>query len=389
MKKKLYYTFEKQKDEFRRPLTTVLVKPMGPICNLQCTYCFYCKKMELFNNKVKKMSFDTIEKVVHDLCRQNVRGLSFVFQGGEPMMAGLDFFEHVVKVQEPYRDSIQIENSLQTNGILMNKKFAKFLKENDFLVGLSIDGPKEIHDHYRLSLSNKGSWSDAMKALKLMTNEEVKFNVLSVITDNSVKYSEEIYTFLKQQGVSFMQFIPCVELDPDDPTKMADYSVPPEEYGEFLCKMFDLWWDDFRDKRPTTFIRYFDDLFYAYAGQEPPDCTILKECGTYSVVEAGGELFTCDFFVEPEFKTGSTSEKSVTDAWHSDTQKEFGKRKSKLHSSCEKCPWLKFCYGGCLKDRRHNIHNTEKTYLCKAFLKFLPYANERFKELYRDYSEGT
>jgi uncharacterized protein len=385
MVKKFFYTFQQTEKKEYSPLTTVLIKPVGPRCNLECSYCFYLEKLKFVDSKVKKMSFDVLKSVVNQLCSQSSQNVHFLFQGGEPMLAGLDFFKNAVKYQARYKDNRAIENSLQTNGMLINKKWAEFLRDNNFLVGLSLDGPEDIQDHYRISNSGRGSWRQVMNSLELMLKTDVQVNTLSVVTDKSVKEPERLYNFFKDHGITYMQFIPCVEVDKGEANKMAPYAVDPDEYGEFLCKMFDLWLSDFEDGKPTTFVRFFNDLFYLYVDKQPPDCTLMPECGSYVVVEADGSIFSCDFFVEDEWKLGNVQDTTLPDAWLSKKQLEFGNNKANRHEDCEACKYLQYCFGGCPKDRLHNVTDTRKSYLCKSYIKFHTYSQERFKSLAKDY----
>jgi uncharacterized protein len=274
-----------------------------------------------------------------------------------------------------------VGNGLQTNGILLDSEWAAFLMKYQFLVGLSLDGPEHIHNQYRFLRGGQGSWSYVVDKAKLLLDAGVAVNVLTVVTDYSVQFPEEIYAFHKNLGLSYMQFIPLLEPDPSNPDRKASFCPPPGAYGEFLIKMFDSWLEDFADGRPTTSIRFFDSVFYTYVGLEPPDCTLLPECGVYLVVEHNGDVYPCDFFVEPRLKLGNIRGKKLIDMLNSDPQRAFGARKSSLPETCMSCRWLRFCRGGCPKDRRFNPTNRELNYFCEAYKMFFDHADSRLKKL--------
>jgi len=305
-------------------------------------------------------------------------------------MMGLPFFQKAIELQEQYHSGQVIGNGMQTNGILLNKEWAKFLQRRRFLVGLSIDGPEHAHDHCRFIKGGKGSWSKVCDSAKLLLDSDVEVNALSVVSDYSVGFPEEIYEFLKGLGIRYMQFIPCVEADsvaPSDgrrhkkPDRVAAFSAPAEKLGKFWRKLFDLWLADFKEGIPTTSIRFFDSVFYHYVGLEPPECALLKECGNYVVIEHNGDVYSCDFFVEPTWKLGNIRDDLLIDLLNSKKQVNFGKLKSNLTGKCKKCSWLKYCQGGCLKDRARNPANRELDYFCPAYETFFKHADTHLKKL--------
>jgi len=285
----------------QKPITTILVKPAGPDCNMNCAYCFYLDKQSLFTeSKVHRMSEELLEILIRQAMEQTDDFINFGWQGGEPTLMGLDFFEKVIVLQARHQHGQLIGNGLQTNGILINPDWAKFLHQNKFLVGLSIDGPERIHDHYRRMMGGQGSWAKVRDAAKLMLDAGVEVNALTVVNDFSAQFPEEIYNFHKSLGLNYMQFIPCLEPDRAQAGQPAPFSVSAQSLGNFLVKVFDLWAADFKNGVPTTSIRFFDSVFFRYVGLEPPECTLQKECGTYVVVEHDGGVYSCDFFVEPD-----------------------------------------------------------------------------------------
>jgi uncharacterized protein len=366
----------------QKQLDSILIKPAGPDCNMACTYCFYLEKAELFSkSKIHRMSEDILEKMIKQAMTQSGTNISFGWQGGEPTLMGLPFFEKAVEFQKRYAQGQSVGNGLQTNGILINDKWANFVKEYNFLVGLSLDGPKHIHDHYRFMRGNQGSWSHVMDSAKLMLDAGVAVNALSVVNDYSVQFPQDIYEFHKDLGLTYMQFIPCVETDPNDNGRVAPFSVPPEKYGEFLCSLFDLWINDFVDGVPTTSIRFFDSVFYSYVDLTPPECTLLPECGVYVVVEHNGDVYSCDFFVEPEWKLGNIMEDNLFDMLNSERQQEFGQIKANYPQACQNCEWLRYCWGGCTKDRLKDPQDKKLNHFCISYKRFFKHADDRMQQL--------
>lgn len=242
-----------------RSLDSILIKPAGPDCNLACRYCFYLDKAEVFSSqKVHRMSEATLELMVQQMMAQKLSQVSFNWQGGEPTLMGLSFFQKAVELQQKYGKGQQVSNSLQTNGLLINEEWCAFLRSFNFLVGLSLDGPEHVHDYYRQSLSGQGSHSRVLESYRMMRERGVEVNALSVLTDYSVNHINEIYQSHKELGLNFMQFIPCLETKDGE---IQDYSLSPEAYGEALCKLFDLWINDFEEGMPTTSIRFLIQSF--------------------------------------------------------------------------------------------------------------------------------
>ncbi len=372
--------------KFKKRLSSVLVKPSGPDCNLDCSYCFYLEKADLFSETNKhRMSLETLELFIRQTLQQTVGQVSFTWQGGEPTLMGLEFFEQAVKFQKRFGKGRLISNGLQTNGLLLNQEWANFLKENDFLVGISIDGPEHVHDRYRIHLDGKPSWQQVVHNAKILLDAGVEVNVLSVVNDYSVQYPEEIYHFHKSLGIEHMQFIPLVETDHAHPEKAAAFSVGQAAYGNFLIKLFDLWQHDFENGVATTSIRHFDSVFHSYIGLEAPDCTLLKECGNYVVVEHNGDVYSCDFFVEPGWKLGNLYDEDILVMLNSDKQKEFGELKSDLPEKCQKCKWQRPCYGGCTKDRLRDPEDHGLSHFCEAYIAFFEHADDRLKQLAQEW----
>jgi uncharacterized protein len=294
-------------------------------------------------------------------------------------MMGMTFYQKALDWQKRYGAGKSVGNGLQTNGLLLDRRWAAFLRENQFLVGLSLDGPEHVHDHYRLQCGGQKTWSTIVDRARMLQDAGVEVNVLSVVTDYSAPHAEEIYRFLKELGLRHMQFIPCVERGDGDCA--APYTVSAEKYGEFLISLFDLWLSDVHDGLAATSIRYFDSLFHAYVGLQAPDCMLAERCGTYLVVEHNGDVFSCDFFVEPRWKLGNLLERELLDMFNSPLQSEFGGMKAARPARCSNCRWLILCYGGCTKDRLRDPADGGEMHFCRSHMMLLEHADQHLKGL--------
>jgi len=366
----------------RKTLDSLLIKPAGPDCNLACGYCFYRDKAGLFPETPRhRMSLEVLEETVRQAMAAGARQVNFGWQGGEPTLMGLDFFRRAVELQARYAEGRRAANGLQTNGLLLDREWARFLRENGFLVGLSLDGPEHVHDRYRRSAGGVGTWRAVVDRARMLLEEKVQTNALVVVNDHSVKFPREIYAFLKELGLTHMQFIPCVEADPEDPGRAAPFSVGGEEFGPFLRTVFDLWSGDIVDGVATTSVRFFDSVFYSYVGLTPPECTLLAECGGYLVVEHNGDVYSCDFFVEEAWKLGNVLSGRLDHMLNSARQREFGRRKADLPGKCRACRWLPRCRGGCPKDRLRDPRDAGLNHFCRAYEMIFEHADARLREL--------
>ncbi len=360
-----------------KQLTSLLIKPAGPDCNLDCGYCFYLGKKDLFGPGAHRMSLEILEAVIRQGMEECGSQIVFAWQGGEPTLMGLPWFGKAVGFQEQYGGGKTVGNGLQTNGLLLDRAWAKFLRERRFLVGLSIDGPAHVHDRYRITRGRKGSFDTVVEKARLLLGEGVLTNALSVVTDYSAEHPDEIYAFLKGLGFRYLQFIPCVERSAHDPSEVAPYSVTPEAYGRFLVRLFDLWLDDFVDGMPATSVRYFDSVFHKYVGVSPPDCTLGRTCGTYLVIEHNGDVYSCDFFVEPRWKLGNVATHRLFDMLNSQRQTDFGDWKAALPPGCRSCRWLRACRGGCPKERA----GSDPSHFCRSYEMFFGHADVTLLDL--------
>ena len=370
----------------KKILESILVKPAGPDCNLACDYCFYRAKESLFpDRKQHRMSPEILEETIKQLMAGSGPRVSLAWQGGEPSLMGLDFYQRAVELEMKYGRDKTVGNGFMTNGLLLNRAWARFFKQYNFLAGLSLDGPEHIHDRYRKAAGGKGSWSRIVDRARLLLDEGAGVNAVSVVNDYSVNFPEEIYEFHKDLGLTFMQFIPIVETDPQKPDRAAPFSVSGRAYGLFLSRLLDLWLADFKNGLATTSIRFFDSLFHYYIGLTPPDCTLHQTCGPYLVIEHNGDVYSCDFFVEPEWKLGSVLNGRLDAMLNCEKQNRFRQMKALLPGECRACQWHSLCRGGCIKDRRRDPRDGGLNHFCMGFKMFMEKADPVFKKLALDW----
>ncbi len=369
----------------------IMVKPIGPKCNLDCTYCFYLEKEMLFGDGERwKMDDATLESYVKRYIEaQPTEQVTFAWQGGEPTLCGVEFFEKVVHWQKKYGANRQIENAFQTNGTLLDDDWGAFLHREKFLVGISIDGPAELHDAYRVTRGGKGSLEEVLKGLSYLKKHRVEFNTLTCVNRANASHGAEVYEFLKNMGSRYMQFIPIVERLPDDeaerlglshstPPKyseedsnldapVTDWSVQPKAYGRFMWSIFKRWVQQDVGK---VFVQLFDVTLGKYAGAPGGLCIFSEECGRALALEHDGSLYSCDHYVYPDFKVGNIKDQSIAAMVDSAFQVDFGKAKStSLPKFCLECPVKFACNGGCPKQRFILTPDDEPglNYLCSGY----------------------
>lgn len=290
-------------------------------------------------------------------------------------MMGLEFFERAVWLQRMHAQSNQaVCNTIQTNGLLINSDWARFFKRHNFLVGVSLDGPKELHDHYRKDHAHKGSFDRVMRAIECLRNHDVEFNILCVLNNVTVHHPERLIEFFLSHNLRYLQFIPCVEWD-ESGERIAPFSVTPEAYGEFLCRAFDMWC---ADGVPQFYERFFNDVLAVYAGYGMPTCIMKRRCGSYVVVEYNGDVYACDFFVEPQWRYGNLLESPLEELLKSEIAVRFRERKRSLSSQCLSCRWLHICNGGCPKYRMFVGGVECVNYFCEAYKRFFSHSHRRY-----------
>lgn len=361
----------------------VLIKPASADCNLACSYCFYTEKQALYpETPVHRMPVDVQEELIRQVLRYGGTAPAFAYQGGEPTLMGLDYFRRSVELEMRMGTGQTVANSIQTNGILIDEEWGLFLAQYRFLVGLSLDGPAHIHDRYRMDRGGGATHARVEQAARTLRDCGAEFNILSVVTRHSSGFAREIYEYYRALGCEWLQFIPAVEFDPTT-GRLAEFCPSPAEYGQFLCDLFDLWKADFRKGRPTTSVRLFDSILAMTCGMSPPGCSFRKRCGIYVVVEHNGDVYSCDFFVEPHWKLGNLMRHSLRSLLEGARQREFADLKAQLPPRCKTCHWLWMCNGGCTKDRLRSGAPGELglDYFCEAYQTVFEYTRPTMEEL--------
>ena len=363
----------------------VMAKPIGSHCNLNCTYCYYLEKAKLYKGNQVSMDEKLLENYIRQYVSvQQVPVVNFVWQGGEPCLLGIDFFKKAIELQNKYAQGKRIENSIQTNGSLLDESWAKFFKEHNILVGISIDGPEEIHDLHRSFKNNSPSFMHVMKGIELLHKYEVDFNTLTVVNRDNSRFPLEIYHFLKKIGSGYIQFIPIVErtytgnnshilslVEPGErEAAITKWSVSPEDYGTFLIKIFDEW---VTNDVGRYFIQQFDATLANWIGANSGICEFSETCGDALIIELNGDVYSCDHYVYPEYKLGNIADKSLFTMVQSDQQTKFGNDKlNNLPPDCIECEYRFACHGGCPKHRflEASDNTSRLNYLCKAYKMF-------------------
>lgn len=369
---------------FSKPLY-VMLKPVGPICNLACEYCYYTEKTHLYEGGVKRtMNEELLDRFVKEYIEaQTVNEVMFTWHGGEALMRPIGFYKKAIELQKRYAKGRVIDNCIQTNGTLLTDDWCAFFKENNFLVGVSIDGPQEFHDEYRRNRQGKPSFHQVMKGINLLKKHGVEYNAMAVVNDFNADYPLDFYHFFKEIDCRYIQFSPIVErmttrtdglnlATPIDRgvTKLADFSVSAEQWGDFLCAIFDEW---VRHDVGQYYIQIFDSVLANWVGEAPGVCTLAKTCGHAGVMEVNGDVYSCDHFVFPEYRLGNIYSKTLVEMMYSDGQIAFGADKQKtLPGQCRDCEFLFACNGECPKNRFIRTDDGEPglNYLCKGYLKF-------------------
>ncbi|MBL8228301.1 MAG: anaerobic sulfatase maturase [Bryobacterales bacterium] len=346
-------------------ITSLLIKPASAVCNLDCAYCFYLdREADPYKSLPgRRMSEETLERLVDTFLFYSFPNSVFAFQGGEPTLAGLPFFEKLVKLQKQYgRDGQNVSNALQTNGMLLDESWCQLFKEYNWLIGLSMDGPEEIHDSYRFNKAGHGTWKRVMQSLQTMQKHKVDFNILCVLSQANVHKAREVYQYFKGLGIDNIQYIPLSEFD--DQGKPLPFTISAEEYGRFMVETFDLWWPDRRKIR----IRFFDNIAEALAGQKPGSCTMHETCDSYVVVEYNGDIYPCDFFVSSDWRLGNINLDSWTEIARKQRRYSFAKNKTIPHPECQVCEYQAICHGGCPKSRHAmNRDFADLDHFCQAY----------------------
>jgi uncharacterized protein len=374
----------------------VMAKPVGPICNLDCRYCFYLEKENLYGKKRNwAMPDPVLESYISQfIAAQNVPTITFAWQGGEPTLLGVDFFRKVIAIQKTYANGKKIENTFQTNGVLLDDSWGEFLAENHFLVGISIDGPAGLHDFYRVDKGSAPTFDRVMRGLRVLKKYQVEFNALTVVNRENSQHPLRVYRFLKGVGCQFMQFIPVVErvaeaanpqglvlIGPRDPrtAEVSKWSVEPRQYGMFLCSICDEW---VRKDVGTHYVQLFDVTLETWMGMVPSLCVFRPACGGAMALEHNGDLYSCDHYVYPENKLGNIMEQPLQTLANSAQQRRFGlDKRDSLPLYCRKCDVQFACNGECPKHRFDLTPDGEPglNYLCESYKMFFKHCDPYMK----------
>lgn len=372
----------------RAPAFSTMVKPIGSACNLDCNYCYYRDKSEIYNGKMPLMS----EQLLEEYIKQYLQGasqkqVSFCWHGGEPLMAGLPFYRKAIEIQQKYCGDKEIENTLQTNGILLNEEWCRFFRDNNFLIGISLDGPQDIHDAFRRDCGGAPTYAKVMAAVELMARTGVEYNILTTVNSRSEERGTEVYKFLRSLG-NFIQFLPVVEyvrmrdgkrpliVSPDEEDAVeAPWSVSAAGYGKFMCDVFDEW---IKYDVGKYFVQLFDVTLANWCGVQPGLCSFCETCGDGLLVEHNGDVYSCDHFVYPEYCLGNITEKTLAAMYSSDDQQAFGRDKREaLPMECKRCNYYFLCRGECPKHRFEYAANGEpyKNVLCEGYKMFFRHSD--------------
>ena len=364
-----------------RPLPSLLIKAASASCNLACRYCFYRDRADDPYKGVtgrKVMSDEVLTELVRQFLAMPNRVSNFCWQGGEPLMAGYEFYERAFELEASLGSPGQrVANAVQTNGVLIDERIAKLFAKYHVFVGLSLDGPASLHDLQRVDSRGNGSHEKVMAATRILGAHEVMYNILSVVTPACVGRVREIYEFMLANGFNYLQFIPNIEIDRDT-GKLTPNSITRRAYGRFLCELFDVW---YADGRPAASIRFFDNCMEALAGHVPQSCAMQQSCADYVVVEYTGDVFPCDFIVRPDWLLGNIMERPLPEILRGERWREFLAIKPNLPRPCLKCEFQSICRGGCPYDRLMSGDFRRPPLLCAGYKMFFEHAVPRLRKV--------
>jgi len=376
----------------------VMAKPIGPVCNLDCTYCYYLEKERLFPKGGNfRMKPNVLEAYIRQYCESQISPeITFAWQGGEPTLLGVEYFQRVVELEKKYAGGRPVNNTLQTNGTKLDHEWCRFFREHNFLVGLSVDGPRTLHDTYRVDKGQKPTFDRVMHGLDLLKKHRVEFNTLTVVSASNVKHPLKVYDFLRETGSGYIQFIPLVERQPagsgntefagppepgQPPSPVTRWSVNADLYGEFLIRIFDQW---VRQDVGKVFVQIFDVSLGIWSGAGAGICVFQENCGNALALEHNGDLFSCDHYVYPKYRLGSIMNESLGGMVSSEPQQEFGRSKSEaLPKYCRECDVRFACNGECPKHRFIKTPDGEDglNYLCPAYKQFFRHVDPFMKQM--------
>lgn len=369
------------------PALSLLIKPASGSCNMRCRYCFYADeqdKREVYS--YGRMSMDTMKQLVDKAMEYADHECTFAFQGGEPTLVGLDFYRELVAYVKAHRNPkrLRIHYALQTNGYLINEEWAQFFAKNHFLIGVSLDGTREIHDRYRVDAEGKGTYQKVMAAIRLLERCHAEYNILTVVTAASARNAQKIYNFFKKNKIGYQQYIECLDPIGEVPGQ-HEYSLTPEKYEQFLKSIFDAW---YLDMKSGTYVynRYFENLMMILDGQRPESCSMNGTCGVQWVIEADGSAYPCDFYALDEWRLGNINTDRFEDMDLRREELGFIQWSRQIPEECRSCRWFGLCRNGCRRNREPVTETcTGVNYFCPAYKGFFEYAYPRLAEIYQLY----
>jgi len=361
---------------------SLLIKPAGADCNLRCSYCFYLEKAALYpQSPVHRINDTVLERLVSSYMKTEQDVYAFGWQGGEPTLAGLDFFRKIIRLQLQYgKPGATVSNAIQTNGILLNDEMAEFLTQYYFLVGVSLDGPEAVHDVFRRNAGGEGTYRKVMKGIRCLRRKKTEFNILTLVSSANVKNPGEVYNYLKDEGFFYHQYIPCVEWDAGG--QPLPWSITGEEWGRFLLGVFERWYT--QDTRHIS-VRHFDSVLHFLVYGKHNTCCMSERCNQYFVVEHSGDVYPCDFFVRPELKLGNITQTSWQEICESAVYRQFVTGKKNWNTACNSCEFLPYCGGDCPKYRpAGNFPNPSS--LCEGWKIFYKETLPAFRKLAKQFT---
>lgn len=360
------------------PVINLLIKPSSGQCNMHCDYCFYCDVMQ--NREQSSfgfMSLETIENVIKKALEFAEQECTIAYQGGEPTLIGLDFFKKTIEFQNKYNvNNVKINNALQTNGYAITEEWAQFFVENNFLVGLSLDGTKDTNDIFRHNKALNGTFNKIMETVKIFNKYNVQYNILTVVNSQTAKKINSIYSFFKKNNFKYLQFIPCLQPIGKESEKKP-YTLTAKAYGEFLNKLFDFWYKDVLEGNEVH-IRQFENYIEMLLGYPPESCGMSGICGYQNVIEADGSVYPCDFYVLDKWKLGNLNENTFEEIYQKRTEVKFIEESMNIDEKCSNCKYFPLCRGGC-KRYREPFENGkyQLNSFCKSYEMFFEHCGER------------
>lgn len=384
----------------------ILAKPIGPRCNINCTYCYYLEKEKFFPEEKRfKMKDEVLDSYVRQMIEATLKAdmpeATFAWQGGEPTMLGVEYFQKIIALQKKYApQDLKVVNVLQTNGSLLDDDWGRLFHDNGFLVGISIDGPRKLHNRYRIDRAGRPTFDSVMRGLEVLQKHGVEHNALTTVHRANGGKGKEVYQFLKGLGLDFVQFIPIVErsgadglssapqVDMDPANSVTEWSVSPRAFGKFLCDVFDVW-----HKRDIgeVFVQHFDVIVGKWLGAPGGLCVFAETCGESLALEHDGSLYSCDHYVYPEYRLGNIADTPLSGLLWQDRQTTFGRHKSdSLTTQCRDCKYQFACNGGCPKHRFATSRSGEagQNYFCESYTMFFRHADDRLRAMAQQIAVG-